>query len=102
MGAEDEHLNRAYRAIADATRRLLIEELARRDRQSLFEIYARMVSVHGITQTRQGFSRHLASLEDAGLISVEWQGTTKLHSLNTQALARLSNAWLSKFQELNE
>ena len=102
MMSDEEILSRIFRALADATRRRMIEELARRGRQSLFEICARMVSEHGIAQSRQGFSRHLAVLEEAGILHVEWQGTTKLHSLNKQVLARLSAGWLSQFREADE
>lgn len=70
-----------------------------RNRQSLFEIYARVVSDHGVGLTRQAFSRHLSVLEDVGIIEVAWQGTTKLHSLNTASLAKLLDGWLSRFEE---
>lgn len=94
--SEDE-LNRLYRAIGDSTRRRIVDELALRDRQSLFEIYARVSSVYGISHSRQAFSRHLSVLESVGIIEVEWQGTTKLHSLNTAPLSRLVSGWLSRF-----
>ncbi len=99
MPLSEEEMNRVYRALADTTRRRIIDELALRDRQSLFEIYARVMSEHGIDHSRQGFSRHLAALEEVGIIEVEWQGTTKLHSLNTAPLAELTDGWLAKFQE---
>ncbi len=92
-------MNRVCRAIAEPTRRRIIDELALRDRQSLFEIYARVVSEHGIGHSRQAFSRHLSVLEDVGIIEMAWQGTTKLHSLNTAPLARLLDGWLSRFEE---
>ncbi|RCS25603.1 ArsR family transcriptional regulator [Phyllobacterium salinisoli] len=97
--SDEEGTNRIYRAIADTTRRRIIDELALRDRQSLFEICARMISKHGIYLSRQAFSRHLSVLEDVGIIEVEWQGTTKLHSLNKAPLAGLANGWLSRFEE---
>ncbi len=92
-------MNRVCRAIAEPTRRRIIDELALRDRQSLFEIYARVVSEHGIGHSRQAFSRHLSVLKDVGIIEMAWQGTTKLHSLNTAPLARLLDGWLSRFEE---
>lgn len=95
----DGELNRLYRAIGDTTRRRIIDELLRRDGQSLFEIYARVVTEHGIGHSRQAFSRHLSVLEEVGIIEVEWRGTTKLHSLNTEPLIRLNESWLSKFEE---
>jgi DNA-binding transcriptional ArsR family regulator len=92
-------LNRLYRAIGDTTRRRIIDELAKRGGQSLFEICARLTSEHGITYSRQGFSRHLGVLEDVGIVNVTWQGTTKLHTLNAAPLTRLSGGWLSTFEE---
>jgi DNA-binding transcriptional ArsR family regulator len=99
MSFNEDDMNRVCRAIADTTRRRIIDELALRNRQSLFEIYTRVVSEHGIGHSRQAFSRHLSVLEDVGIIEVEWQGTTKLHSLNTAPLARLLDGWLSRFEE---
>lgn len=99
MSDSDSELNRLYRAIGDTTRRRIIDELGLRDGQSLFEIYARVVTEHGIGHSRQAFSRHLSVLEEVGIIEVEWRGTTKLHSLNTETLIRLNQSWLSKFEE---
>ncbi len=95
---EDETLNRLFRALGDTTRRRIIDELERREGQSLFELYSRVVMTHGIGQSRQAFSRHLGVLEDAGLIDVEWQGTTKLHTLNPAPLALLGTGWSARFK----
>ena len=77
-----------------------LNELARRSRQSLFEIYTRVLSEYGISQSRQGFSRHLVTLEEVGIIEVEWQGTTKLHTLNRQRLNDLmTHDWWKQFEE---
>ncbi|MDD9889652.1 MAG: helix-turn-helix domain-containing protein [Gammaproteobacteria bacterium] len=95
----DDQLNRFYRAIGDTTRRRVIDELALRDRQSLFEIYARVLNQHGINHSRQAFSRHLRVLEEAGIIEVEWEGNTKLHSLNTKPLSDSLSGWIAKYRE---
>jgi DNA-binding transcriptional ArsR family regulator len=99
MPLSEDDLNRVYRAIADTTRRRIIDELALRDWQSLFEICARMMSKHGIGHSRQAISRHLSVLEEVGIIEVEWKGTTKLHRLDTAPLARTADGWISKFKE---
>lgn len=99
MTTDDDALDRLFRALGDTTRRRIIAELGKRDGQSLFELYTRIVTDYGIGQTRQGFSRHLAILERAGLIAVEWQGVTKLHRLDTAPLAGLASGWLAQFQE---
>jgi DNA-binding transcriptional ArsR family regulator len=99
MSFSEDDINRLCRAIADTTRRRIIDELALRDRQSLFEICARLLSRHSITHSRQAISQHLSVLEDVGVVEVEWQGTTKLHSLNTAPLAGLLGGWVSRFKE---
>jgi DNA-binding transcriptional ArsR family regulator len=98
VSESEDSLSRLYRAIGDTTRRRIIDELSARGDQSLFELYTRVQSKHGIDQTRQAFSRHLLVLEEVGVIEVEWRGNTKLHSLNTQPLARLSEGWLANFR----
>lgn len=97
MPDSDDEANRLFRALGDTTRRLIIDELLVRDRQSLFEIYTRVVTGHGIGQSRQAFSRHLSVLEDVGIIKTEWQGTTKLHSVNVKPINQLRDAWMSRF-----
>lgn len=59
----------AYDAIADQTRRAVLDELADRGDQTLFELCARLATRHGITSSRQAISHHLAVLEAAGLVS---------------------------------
>ncbi|MES0871593.1 MULTISPECIES: helix-turn-helix transcriptional regulator [unclassified Pseudovibrio] len=99
MTASDDHLNALFKALGDPTRRRIIDELSRRDRQSLFEIHTRVLQEYGVDLTRQAFSRHLSALEAAGVLTIEWQGTTKLHSLNTKPLAELRSGWLARFGE---
>jgi DNA-binding transcriptional ArsR family regulator len=98
----EEEASRLFRALADTTRRRIIDELMKRDRQSLFEVYTRVVMAQGLGQSRQAFSRHLSVLEEVGIIRTEWQGTTKLHSVDTGPIARLRGAWLSRFGDTDE
>ena len=56
-----------FKALADPTRRAILDELTERDGQTLFEICARLAVKHGLASTRQAVSQHLAVLEDAGL-----------------------------------
>lgn len=76
----DEQLAKTLQALADSTRRLILEELSLRDDQSLFEILARLVERHQLSITRQAVSKHLKVLEDAGLIATAWSGRTKIHT----------------------
>lgn len=82
-----------YMALADSTRRTILDELADRDGQSLFELCARLTMRHGIGSSRQAISQHLAVLEAAGLVTTERHGRTKLHHLCTQPLRSIVERW---------
>lgn len=87
-------LDAVFHALADSTRRTILEELSKRDEQSLFEICVRLVEGHGLSMKRQSISKHLAVLEDADLVHTSWQGRTKLHSTNLPSVAPLITEWL--------
>ncbi|WP_353828434.1 ArsR/SmtB family transcription factor [Agromyces sp. SYSU T0242] len=82
-----------YRALADETRRLVLDELAARDGQTLFEICGTLLTRHGLGITRQAVSQHLAVLEDAGLVRTERRGRTKLHYFDPSPLAEIPRRW---------
>ncbi len=82
-----------YRAIADPTRRAILDELVISDGQSLFEICSRLTMKHGLGSTRQAVSQHLAVLEEAGLVVVRRSGRYKLHHLDTRPLAEIGRRW---------
>lgn len=82
-----------YRAIADPTRRALLDELAARDGQTLFELCSRLAVNHGLTPTRQAVSQHLSMLEAAHLVVTERRGRYKLHTLNTEPLREIAQRW---------
>ncbi|TBN57624.1 ArsR family transcriptional regulator [Glaciihabitans arcticus] len=84
-----------FKALADSTRRTILDELAEKDGQSLFEICTRLVMRHNSTLTRQAISQHLAVLEDADLVRSERQGRTKIHHLNTEPLRSIAERWPS-------
>lgn len=83
-----------FKALADPTRRRILDELVERDGQTLFEICARLVTKHGLGMSRQAISQHLAVLESAGLIVSRRQGRYKFHDLNTEPLERIVTRWL--------
>lgn len=85
-----------FKALADPTRRKILDELAEEDPQSLFEICTRLTMKHGIGSTRQAISQHLAVLEDAGLVRTERQGRYKLHYLDPRPLDSISERWTRK------
>lgn len=83
-----------FKALADPTRRRILDELVERDGQSLFEICARLTARHGLGLSRQAISQHLAVLEAADLIRTRRQGRYKFHDLNTEPLERVIARWL--------
>lgn len=82
-----------YRAIADPTRRLILDELTRRDGLTLFEICARLAAVHGSTSTRQAISQHLDVLAQADLVHTERVGRTKVIYLDITGLRAIVDRW---------
>ena len=90
---EDEVAVALYRALADPTRRTILDELRERDDQSLFELCARLTTRHQISSSRQAVSQHLAVLEEAGLVRSRREGRTKLHSLSTVPLRSILERW---------
>jgi DNA-binding transcriptional ArsR family regulator len=82
-----------FKALADATRRTILDELVERDGQTHFEICARLSSRHGLTSSRQAVSQHLDVLEQAGLVTSERRGRYKLHHLDTSPLREIHQRW---------
>ena len=82
-----------FRALGDATRRTILDELIDRDGQTLFEICGRLTMKHGLASSRQAISQHLAVLEEAGLVRSRREGRTKLHSLSTAPLRSVLERW---------
>jgi DNA-binding transcriptional ArsR family regulator len=84
-----------FRALADPTRRVILDELRERDGQTLFELCGRLAMKHGLGSTRQAVSQHLAVLEDAGLVTTRRQGRYKFQSLDTGPLNVIVERWLT-------
>jgi DNA-binding transcriptional ArsR family regulator len=83
-----------FKALADATRRTILDELAERDGQTLFEICARLAMKHQLSSSRQAISQHLDVLEEAGLVDVRREGRYKFHSINRGPLEHIAERWL--------
>lgn len=82
-----------FRALADPTRRALLDELFARDGQTLVSLTA------GHDMTRIAVAKHLTILEDAGLIVTRRRGREKLHYLNPVPIRLLHDRWVSKYTE---
>ena len=82
-----------YKALADPTRRAILDELSDRDGQTLFEICSRLAVKHGLGSSRQAISQHLDVLESAGLVTTRKEGRYKFHHLDTTPLETILQRW---------
>jgi DNA-binding transcriptional ArsR family regulator len=82
-----------FKALADPTRRRILDELAERDGQTLFEICTRLTMKYQLGSSRQAISQHLEVLIAAGLVTSHRQGRYKFHHLDTAPLDRLTDRW---------
>jgi DNA-binding transcriptional ArsR family regulator len=82
-----------FRALADPTRRAILDELTERDGQTLFEICTRLTVKHGLSSSRQAISQHLDVLEAAGLVATRRDGRYKFHFLDTTPLRQIAERW---------
>jgi uncharacterized protein YndB with AHSA1/START domain/DNA-binding transcriptional ArsR family regulator len=86
-------MDEVFRALADPTRRELLDELFRSDGQTLTALEERF------TMTRFGVMKHLRQLEDAGLVVTKRRGREKLHFLNPVPIRLVHDRWVSKYAE---
>ena len=84
-----------FRALSDGTRRLILDELVDRRRQTLFEICGRLATKHGISSSRQAISQHLDVLEEAGLVHSTRDGRYRFFDLDTGPLRSITDRWPS-------
>jgi DNA-binding transcriptional ArsR family regulator len=82
-----------FKALADPTRRALLDELQERGGQTLFELCTRLLSRHGLGSSRQAVSQHLDVLEEAGLVRTRREGRYKFHDLDTSPLRAIVQRW---------
>jgi uncharacterized protein YndB with AHSA1/START domain len=86
-------MDAVFKALADPTRRSLLDELFREDGQTLSALEARF------SMTRIGVMKHLRVLEDAGLVTTKRRGREKLHFLNAVPIRLVHDRWVSKYAE---
>ncbi|MDQ3973154.1 MAG: metalloregulator ArsR/SmtB family transcription factor [Actinomycetota bacterium] len=82
-----------FKALADPTRRAILDELTERDGQTLFELCPRLATKHGMGSTRQAISQHIDALEAAGLVRTQRRGRYKFHRLDTTPLRQITDRW---------
>ncbi len=85
-----------FKALADPTRRTILDELTDRNGQTLFELCARLATKHGLGSSRQAVSQHLEVLEAAGLLRTRRDGRYKFHYINTAPLEPIVQRWLTE------
>lgn len=81
-----------FRALADASRRQLLDRLHARNGQTLGEL------CDGFDMSRQAVMKHLAVLEDANLVATKRQGREKLHFINPVPINAIAERWIGKFE----
>jgi DNA-binding transcriptional ArsR family regulator len=86
-----------FRALADASRRELLDRLYAHNGQTLNELCARLAA-SGALMTRQAVSKHLAILEGANLVATVRRGREKLHYLNPVPIHDIAERWIGKYE----
>jgi len=86
-------IDKVFKALADPSRRRLIDRLHKRGGQTLNEL------CEGLDMARQSVTQHLGLLEEANLISVEWRGREKRHYFNPVPIHEIYVRWIRKFEE---
>lgn len=82
-----------FKALADPSRRQLLDRLYEKSGQSLGEL------CQGLAMARQSVAQHLGVLEGANLISVQWRGREKLHFFNAVPIHEIYERWIRKFEQ---
>lgn len=84
-----------FRALADESRRKLLDKLVLQNGQTLHQL------CDGLPMTRQAVSKHLAVLEQVNLVAVHRRGREKCHYLNPVPLAKLVRRWIGQFEDMS-
>jgi len=86
-------MDKVFKALADATRRKLLDRLKEDNGQTLGELCVRL------KMTRQAVTKHLGLLEDANLVAIVWRGRNKLHYLNPVPIHEVYERWIGKYEQ---
>ncbi|MGH3356016.1 MAG: ArsR/SmtB family transcription factor [Nocardioidaceae bacterium] len=84
-------MDEVFKALADASRRRLLDSLNDRNGQNLRELCA------GLDMARQSVSKHLAVLESANLVTTVWRGREKLHYVNAEPINAITDRWINRY-----
>ncbi|WP_208615617.1 ArsR/SmtB family transcription factor [Gottfriedia luciferensis] len=86
-------IDHVFKALADSSRRKLLDELYMNNGQTLSEL------CQHLDMSRQAVTKHLVLLEEANLVVVEWNGRNKLHYLNPVPISEISKRWINKYEQ---
>jgi DNA-binding transcriptional ArsR family regulator len=86
-------IDKVFKALADSSRRQVLDRLHDRNGQSLSEL------CDGLEMTRQAVTQHIGVLEQANLVSVQRRGREKLHYFNPVPIHEIYSRWIRKFEE---
>jgi DNA-binding transcriptional ArsR family regulator len=85
-------MDAAFKALADKSRRQLLDRLHNKNGQTLGDL------CEGLAMSRQAVTKHLAVLEAANLVAVQWRGREKLHFINPVPIFDIADRWIGKFE----
>src|SRR5215207_1670424 len=85
-------MDTVFKALADPTRRILLDRLYAKNGQTLSELCEQL------GMTRQAVTQHLALLETANLVVIVWRGREKLHYLNPMPIHEIYERWIRKYE----
>ncbi|MBV9990489.1 MAG: helix-turn-helix transcriptional regulator [Alphaproteobacteria bacterium] len=85
-------MDAAFKALADKSRRQLLDRLHDKNGQTLGDL------CEGLAMSRQAVTKHLAVLEAANLVAIRWRGREKLHYINPVPIFDIADRWIGKFE----
>jgi DNA-binding transcriptional ArsR family regulator len=85
-------VDKVFKALADSSRRKLLDELHKNNGQSLGQLSELL------DMTRQAVTKHLVILEEANLVAIVWRGRQKLHYLNPMPIHEIYGRWIGKYE----
>ena len=85
-------MDAVFKALADPSRRQLLDSLHARNGQTLNELAG------GLDMSRQAVTKHLGILEDANLVATHWRGREKRHFLNPVPINEIADRWIGKYE----
>ncbi|WP_071394262.1 ArsR/SmtB family transcription factor [Bacillus tuaregi] len=83
-----------FKALADSTRRLILDELSECNEMTMYELTSRLIMNHKLIITRQGVAKHLSILEEAGLVKSERKGKYRVLIFDNEPLRNLLKGWI--------